>query len=480
MNDTRIVERLVDTLPEGYSNFLKVSLDPYHDRTIRFEGAPTSRNSSSVCLVFNQEMTIAADDFPGITEPTWDAHFTMYPFINTVNCQLADEYKNLILPDITSNVVMRPMNVFAVNSGVPTYCGQTGQDLGLNQKGFDLSSLASYITGEPANDGPGRRMLRIVGESFEVIDESPEIYQQGAVTCYRYPMDVTPQNMMIEGAQPANATWTITGLPSVPAIQLRQFLNCHSLKPPPVNTASAVLIPGSETWRAREGAYVVGTQYESEVPFRTLDSTPVNFVGYSPQTQPNVSPTGYYSIIDAQCTSQTYQGGFVVGGAAAPETLLQNAVFPFNMSGAYFTGLSAQYAVLRLRYRTYVEILTDPADNVLSPLSSPTLPYSQSLVEFCMQVIAKEPAGVPQTWNPAGEKWKKILHTIGEVADTLGPALSSISPELSLVVGAGGRLLKNATRPKKKKNTPSTQKPQIQSGPKPTPKTGPISVSKKG
>lgn len=480
MNDnTQIVERLVDTLPEGYANYLKVSLDPYHDKTIRFEGAPTSRNSSSICLVLNQEMTIAADDFPGITEPTWDAHFTMYPFINPVNCYLSDEHNYFIQPDATTTAIMRPLGVHGVNSGTPTYSGVTGSTLAPNMRGFDLSTLQNYITGNPTVDGPGRRMLRIVGESFEVIDESPEIYQQGAVTCYRYPLDVTPQNIMIQGTELAHSRWTIDGFTTASNVTIRQMLNCNSLKAPPINIASAVLIPGSETWRAREGSYVVGTQYENEVPFRTLDSTPVTFCGYAPQTTPNWGPLGYYSLTNTQATSQTYQAGDSITGTVLPELLVQNAVFPFNMSGAYFTGLSAQYAVLRLRYRAYVEVLTDPADNVLSPLSSPTLPFNQNLVEFCMKVIAKEPAGVPQTWNPAGEKWKKILHTIGSVAETIGPALDMVSPELSILVGSGGRLLKNATRQKKKKNNPQTQKVQVKPGPSSAPKTGPKPQAKR-
>jgi len=470
MNDTQIVERLIDKLPAGYSNYLKISLDPYHDRTIRFEGAPTSRNSSSVCLVFNQETTLAADDFPGITEPTWDAHFCMYPFINPINCHLADEHNYLVAPDDTTTAIMRPLTVHGVNSGVPTYSGVTGNALAPNMKGFDLSSLQNYITGNPTVDGPGRRMLRIVGESFEVIDESPEIYQQGSVTCYRYPLDVTPQNIMIQGTELAHSRWTIDGFDTASNIQIRQLLNCNSLKAPPINTASAVLIPGTETWKAREGAYVVGTQYANEVPFRTMDSTRIIFTGYSPQTSPNWGSEGYYSLVDTQATSQTYQAGNSIVGTLDPELLVQNAVFPFNMSGAYFTGLSAQYAVLRLRYRTYVEVLTDPADNVLSPLSSPTLPFNQELVEFCMKIIAEEPSGVPQTWNPAGEKWKSILHKIGEVAESLGPALDAISPELSLLVGTGGKLLKNVTRPKKKKGNGSTQKSPGKPGPSAAPK----------
>lgn len=475
-------ERLVDSLPQGYSNYLKVQLDPYHDKTIKFEGAPTSRSATSVCLCYNQEMTISADDFTNINEPTWDAHFAMFPMINTITAYLSDEIGGLNRLDETSNALIYPMSVHAVDSGKPTYSGELGDNLITSMKGFDLKGVMTFQTGQPLNDGPGRRVLRIVGESFEVIDESPDIYQQGAVTVYRYPLSLEPVNYTyVQDMATATPKWALNGPPQTPG-EFKQYLNCVQIKAPPINTASAVLVPGAETWKAREGVYMVGAQYLSEVPFKQVDETIINLVGYSPATRPTYDP-GYFSFTDKSVVVSSGQSVFQGGTDPINDSPNLNAIFPYNLSGAYFTGLSTQYTTLRLRYRVYVEILTDPADNILAPLASATLPYEQDLQQFCMRVIATQPAGVPQTWNPAGEKWVKVLNTIGEVAQDLGPALSKISPQLGLFVGSGGSLLSRATRKKRgkksqasdsnkseKKSSPPSAKTWTKGAPKAAPK----------
>lgn len=470
----------IEQLPTEYSNYLKVSLDPFHDASIRFEGAPTSRNASSVVLCINQERTYNADDFGinPLTDNQWDAHFVMYPFLTPKTLvggvELNSSTGFLPLLDTTGAQYwpsMYPMSVHGVASGTPTYSTSSYNSAPkVNILGLHNQNLVSYLTGsnttQGTRNGPGRRTLRIVGESFEVVDESPDIYAQGACTVYRYPLDVTPANRLVRFGVTNSSTGTsvpnhgplTTGLPYVgnaqPAVVLSEVINTYDIKAPPVNTSVAVLIPGSKTWRAKEGCYVVGTQYTSEVPFKTLDTTPTIFTGY----QPTVGTTfaggeAIFTFGDAWIT-QEYQGSVVAPVSATNRNYyvgsygdpVSDALYPFNMSGAYFTGLSSQYGTLRLRYRVYVEILTDPCDNTLAPLGSPTLPYDQALQEFCMRVIAQQEAGVPQTMNPKGEKWRQVLNTISKVMNTATPVASLINPELGATVGYTSQALGSAAK----------------------------------
>ncbi len=460
---------VIEKLPSGYDNYMKVCLDPYHDSSIRFEGAPTSRNAPTVTLCLNQERTYSAADF-GITGPQWDAHFAMYPFISEFPILSANErdYSDSLVSFGTAfQPNLYPLSVHGVESGRDTYMTS---DYALEPPqifGLGNSALSAYTTGNnntTSSNGPGRRALRIVGESFEVVDESPEIYQQGAVTVYRYPLDVTPANRIVRHAYDSSATNTINPFgPSTgtwPGGVLSRTINCYDLRAPPSNTSVAVLINGSKTWRAKEGCYVIGTQYESEVPFKTLDNTDFLITGYTPTAGNSVVGTNTRYSFGSTSILQSYQGG-APGDLSNPDYSPKpkiNAVFPFNLSGAYFTGLSTQYASLRLRYRVYVEILADPGDNTLAPLASSSLPYEQLLQEFCMKVIAQEEAGVPQTMNPKGEKWRKVLRSISRVAGQSAPMLDMVLPGLGQAAGASAMALDSISKVKAKKKPASKPK----------------------
>jgi hypothetical protein len=286
----------------------------------------------------------------------------------------------------------------------------------------------NYETGSDYN-GPGRRTLRIVGHAFEVVNETPEIYQQGAVTVYRYPLDdslklrsVMPAPQVGELPSLADFVPPISGVTSNSSIQINKLIT--ELRAPPTNQATAVLVPGSQTWKAREGCYVVGTQYVNEIPFKTIANGNLAFVGSTPTLGPSFTGSlADYSFVDNSV--RMWNGGNEVTN---PLDMAFNAVFPFNMSGAYFTGLSSQYTALRLRYKVFVEILTDPSDNTLAPLGTPTIPYRQDLQEVIMKTLSSLPAGVPQSWNPKGEAWRQALSILGSAVVAAAPVFSGFGP----------------------------------------------------
>lgn len=465
MNQLRS-ENFIDELPIGYSNYLKVCIDPYHDRTIRFEGAPTSRTATSVCLCYNQEQTYTAEDF-GInaeTTPNWDCHFAMFPFLNAHPFTTGYHTNTNGVPTFTVenySSTIYPMSAHGVASGRPTYAWNIGDST--NQLlGLQSNSLTTFISNTLSDDPASSRTLRIVGEAFEVIDESPEIYQQGSVTVYRYPLEnnlsqANLQRVYNDTIFPNDPSWGV----GVPAASTAAYPSMgYSLRAPPSNTSSAVLVSGSETWKSRDGCYVIGTQSVSEVPFKQVDNLPINLIGVCPSSSPNYL-NGYYCLMDDRSLWQ-------LPGKPNPTSTqcpAPDLVSPFNLSGAYFTGLSSQYAALRLRYRLYVEILTDPSDNTLIPLASATLPYNQSLQELVMNVLSQLPAGCPQTMNPKGEWWKKVLHKVGRVAEDLAGPLSMLSPEVGLILQGGGRLLTASTQQKKKNSNKNAVVPKAATKP---------------
>lgn len=461
-------EEIIDSLPDGYSNYLKISLDPFHDRTIKFEGAPTSRSATSVVLCVNQERTIAADDFPAVTEDTWDAHVAMYPMINRALMSWAREHNSVSEVVNSPAWEMFPLTVHGVNSGRPTYCTDNAIN-NIQTLGLDVSSVMNYTTSSTI-EGPGRRNLRIVGTSFEVVNESPDIYTQGACTVYRYPLTTTPTHRWIQQFLPAGSTFTPdTDLPSTFGEGILTQKEVIELRPPPTNQPSAVLVPGSVTWKAKEGCYVTATQYENEIPFKPVTNGSLLFTGYPPTVGTVFAGgTEAYSFADYNVGRLT-QGIYSLDSVVHPQNFSAplNAVFPFNLSGAYFTGLSKQYTVLRLRYKVFVEILTDPCDNTLAPLATPTIPYNQATQELVMKALAHMPAGVPQSWNPDGEQWKQALSIVGSLlssfaapAQVLLPGLGPVLSGLGAASSAGALMIK--TTPKTARSRTPKPKPKAQ------------------
>jgi len=473
MNNISSIENLINELPEGYSNYLKICLDPYHDKSIRFEGAPSSRSATSVTLCINQELSLGADDF-GInatTNPTWDAHIVMYPFLASHNMlsgywDLSQQYTNELVLNPTAAFTLYPLSVHGVPSGTPTYSMEDAGVGHLTVKGLHNGSLTTFSGSGLTYQSTARRCLRIVGESFEVIDESPEMYQQGTCTVYRYPLDTSLNRALVVGQH--GLQWPT---PSAAQAFVKQPHEIYSLKAPPSNPASAVLVSGSETWKSQEGAYVVGTQYETEIPFKTCDTHRILCDGVYPPTEPRWADasTAAYLFGDQSLILTDYAASGPLPVTTTTYSKV-DACFPFNMSGAYFTNLSSTYGALRIRYRVYVEILTDPTDLTLVPLASPTLPYKQSLMETIMEIISHQPSGVPQSWNPEGKAWRKILGTIGSVIKRGAPLGAVFAPEAGIVMNALGDLAVRTSKSGKKPKKPGTEG-RPKAAPKPAGKT---------
>lgn len=441
------LKNVVEQLPEDISSYITLSLDPYHDVPKRFEGAPTSRSAASVVLKIDQEMTVNAGSFlvPS-TSTSWDFHLAMLPNLASMSCSVGNELNYHFQTSSTTATApsrpMGPITMCGVPVGQATFVYDT-TNASLQWITMDNAQLTNYITDSTATNGPGRRVIRIVGCAFEVIDNTPDIYKQGSVTVYRQPQCETT-------IQRSNRFWNPTL--STPALAYTRQYPVTDLQMPPSNLQSAVLYSGATTWQASKGCYCVGTPYVSEIPFKEVGPVYHCYTGYNPTIGTSLT-NGQYSLVP---TNYLYAiaGDSIISQS---QTVTPDAVFPFNTSGAYFTGLNTQYGSLRVRYRVFAEILPTPSDSTLIPLATPTIPFSSEVSDYLISAFKSMPAGVPQTHNPAGEYWRKLLGTVEKASAAISPMASLVSPELGAIVagvGAGAKLA-NAKK-KKKQNPPKT------------------------
>ncbi len=435
----REYHQLIENLPSEYKAFVISQVDPFHDDPIDLRGAPSSLSSSSAMLTLKQETTITAADF-SITTPgaKWAVNIAMFPNVNeqatysglmtgpaTINCGG--------VPAVTQSpqATLFPLTFSAVEhtaGNETTYTHDPASAVPVFQ-GLSNSAIATYT------DGDGyivSRLLRMVGCAFEVVNETPDIYQQGSVTVYEYPN--VSQNTRV------TAHWVGSGLN-----QRDEFCQVRTMAMPPTNLASATINPNSKTWKAKDGCYVIGRPTKTEQHFRRLMATPILYVGNKP-TVGDTEPWNYAFI--------TKTG---VNLYPAPSNVpLIDTVFDYNVSGAYFQGLSVDYGTLRVRYKTFWEIVPSVSDSTLVPLARPTLVYRSDVAQLVEEIFRKMPVGVPQTWNPKGEMWRKILSVVGEIATASSPIISALNPEVGALVATSGATATAASKvgQKKKKAKP--------------------------
>jgi hypothetical protein len=453
-----IKESFFDTISSPEMRAYIISqLDPYHDSDYRVVGAPSSLNANSVVININSEETYSAASL-GITVVPgagnkFDVNIASFPISGQIRMfptrpigPLA--FDNAALNDKLQARYMYPLTLSACPVGEDTYTFDENDTLNPpDWRGIEANPL---IYADPAGKFRYRR-ARLISMAFEVVDETPSIYRQGSCTVYKQASStqelqvwlkhiVTPSVMTVHGAFPAT-----------------------DITLPPTTQAKAARLPGSRTWLAAKGAYVISEKTVEEVPFKSPDYRIPLLTGEDDGSVQNfntyVGENVKYYYNDEPASYLTPPNG-------AGESI---GCWPYSTSGAYFTGLSAEFAVLRVRFRQIWEVIPDSADTTLVPLSTPTLPRDSLVEQLIQEAFAKAPSGYMQTENPSGEVWRKALSNMGRIMTDSSSLFSSLSPELSLVLRGGGSALSAGSRlgASSKKKKP---KKGVTATPRPTPK----------
>lgn len=372
-------------------------LDPFHDTPYRLEGAPSDANCDSVVMVVNQEKVISASDFglsTGVGDK-WDFHVALLPILQRATFYSARLAQSTQLitggsSDESPFTTLYPLTVSAVASGDPTFIYDTGLP---NFVGID-NKLAGYFP-SPTSTIQVPRVMRVIGVSFEVVDETPKYYQQGSCTVYM-------KQSTIQDSVRLGTAYTPDGLTA--NIQRNSLFEL--VGGPPNDLEQTTILPNSKTWKASEGAYVVGRRTDSDNQFRRSFTN--NMVIYNPNYPAN--PLLKNSYIPREALNGIYDQG----DSQWYDSF--NQVIPYNVSGAYFSGVSSQYGTYRIRTKFMYEILPDPTDVTLIPLATPTIPRNPNFEYALNDLLKNLPIGVQQSMNPKGEFWGMILKATKKTA----------------------------------------------------------------
>jgi hypothetical protein len=189
---------------------------------------------------------------------------------------------------------------------------------------------------------------------------------------------------------------------------------------PPDTAANAVLFPNSKVWLAKDGVYAVQTLNTMDLPPQRMVS---GGVGYMLSTTAGANPV-------------TQMFGTLPSSISGTPSNFPTAVYPFDNSGAFFTGLSNQTTLtitVRYLYERFPSMSSSTLDTTLLTLSSPSAPWDSSALELYSRVLVELPPAVPVCENDDGSWFSRILGWIGDVAPVVGNIAGFFLPGASAV-----------------------------------------------
>lgn len=377
-------------ITEEGKQWLIATLDPFHDTKIRCEGYPDRSSGNSIVQVIRASRTISAP--PGIPANTnWNAAFVMdNDMIPGINRHLDRDFTILVERGENALLPTGGLSWVASIGAVPDLF----TTVGAQGTAWDHIALDNNYNSS---------RYRVLGMGFEVANTTADIYKQGAVCVWEQPSPgIHPQTFQ-----------QLTQTPEY-AVPVNRVTSTR----PPLDIAQALLLGGSQQWAAAEGCYCTSVM-------SNLDN-PATYIDNAGKLMMNVEDS---NLVANTCWSGlTIPSGHAVlppGGSYRIHYETAHKLVPYNMKGAYFTGLSPQTSLVANAVWILETFPTSTSPLVTLATPSPCLdPYA---MEIYSHVTCKMPVGVRFADNGLGDFFLGIVDTIAEVVTTIGRPLVAIA-----------------------------------------------------
>jgi len=367
------------------ADFLIANLDPFHDNQLKdLSGWPDEETAPSVIRIIKQSVTLATPT--PASQANWDAMITAYPFVDPKNFYpLGRTNGQNVIDAATAGAV------HTIQGGVSMHrktSSSASFNLTADAFGVPITLDRSY------SQGSGR----LIGYAFEVINTTSELYKQGLCTVYRQ-------------SQPLEDSGTWCQLTAPFNVANYGYFTGRVYRQPPLNSADALLYPGSRQWRAQEGCYVVA-------PFAGGDNPPT----CADYTQPILTTADDLTSDQALNTSTVYAPAYTtiavgtVGSIVRYDAIKHN---PYHMVGAFFDGLSAS-TTLQVNVNFIYETFPAVSERDILVLAKPSCQYDPIALSALSQVLSSLPVGVPSSMNAGGDWFYDLVSTIAEYAPKVG------------------------------------------------------------
>lgn len=390
---------------EGH-DWLVSCLDPFHDFQQQIRGFPDVNGTISCTQLRTISATLSSPEaspasnwdalvvFTGL-DGTDDGSRSSGAFGNCTNDNTATfaNYDHATQNESVSDSVGRLAPVIALSK---VSVGGTESTLHLtndaNTKRISLNTRS--VQGEG----------RLIGIGMEIVNTTAEIYKQGTLCVAQCNPGFNHPGASVVNYKDINASPYATA--AVGASMLQEL---------PYSVSTVKRIPGSGTWEASKGVYVV--------PRMTTFSLPLT--GEANNT------VQYRSSVDGgKCLHVVpYQYS-----ASIPtfRRLDRSGFAPIAVS---LTGLSPQ-TTFTITLRTIVEYFPNEANSTLLPFAFQSPEYDPLALETYAAIVRKAPYAVPVDMNAAGDYFRMIL----KAANSIGGMLSVV-PGTTGLVASGVKMI---------------------------------------
>jgi len=383
-------------------DWLICSLDPFHDEQLKtLQGWPDVETAPSTVRCVKQQLAFNATTGGGAT-PTapWSADIVLWPWLNSLSFAKSDFRVGTVIQQTF------PQNPTNLLGGCQVFLSPNGI-LDIMTIGAPTNNLGAIEIDPSFMQGASR----IIGIGIELRDDTAVISRQGTLTVWKYA--TVPRD-------PTAFSWTQMNTPV-------RFgaLTGTEYRYPPVDTASAMLIPGTTTRNSEEGSYMVGTFHTNEnPPYAPCATMPMIM---PPNFDESTSPTTAQLIFPA--VQQTAAQFPAIGNFIMTAPMCQ--LFPYHMCGIKITNANP-LSSYNLTMKVYIERFPSLAELTEITIATPSAEYDAMALNIYSHAMSRMPVDVPVRMNPLGEWFQDLIETIGDWLSPLpGP------------IGAGGMIAKN-------------------------------------
>lgn len=384
----RICDRLQIT--PGGRLWMDVALDPFKDLVQKPIGFPDRNMAPSVIQTVHDSIDIKAPDASG---SNWDCNI----FLDTMWRSVPLRKTSYTLPGNRSMLNATAQSTIGYNrGGMIVRSAVAGTPLTMETT--RNASCLSYVTDVFSQN----TSARIIAIGLEVHNTTASLHKQGSVIVYRLSDDP--------------AKYVITPVSSAAGSNQSLTLMAVDVVEPPTTASKAIDLPGSLQWDASKGVYVVPL-FSSEdnpatdlFPLAVTSPSPDANTTYAPAIETN-SNTLFFRYQDAD-----------------------NACVPITLSGAFFTGLSAETA-LTVNLTYYIEQFPS-VDSTLKRVSSPSCPEDFAALELYTKIARELPCGVEVNDNFLGAFVSGVARIASQVAPYIPRALNVIGAATNFLGGS--------------------------------------------
>lgn len=380
-------------------------LNPFPDKSEQNVGYPGGTSDRTTLQKIPLTMQFAAPDGLG-ADQSWDLHLFTLPDINPQgNFLIWDTVGpyGFASQAVAQGIAIQPgiLNAIRVLSGQPTLPNTVGAVFNPTLFTADRFDVGEYLTGN----------TRIVGLGFEVYNTTMELNKNGQVIYYRQPNVV----------RSCNYNYNSFGNPGT-----GPYLTFVSNSPPATFT-EAQKLGGSIQRQATDGAYIVCTQSEKENPLTPFQTGKDLYVRTQRDGDAGLNIAGWGG-------TNTTQN---INGSVLPSSD-QLKIVPYDVSGAYFSGLSAT-STFTVVLNVFVESAPASDDPNLF-FAQPPSAFDARAIEIYSQIARTIAPGAPVSENGFGDWLAKIMGTISKIAEPVGNALGVVFPPAAMVGRAVGTI----------------------------------------